>query len=422
MAVSPPPSTVIRTRSSLLYVPFGLLNATIAGVLGIALPLFAGEPGLASLAGALLNLGLAVGAPVAGWLSARLSRVRALAGSLLGASMAVLAFALPQPVIFLSATFAVGLCASVGLTLATLFVMGWYPKGRWDAQIGWLQTWMGAGQVLGLLTASAVTGRRELAVLSAGLLLGAAAWAVRLPPPTATGAALRPGHAIRRSPRTEVVEVMTLHHLAAFHPREWPILRQRAVLVFLVPWSLVQLGTAPLFALYPLLLHARFGLPTSVAAGLFALAALVGAILYEPAGALTKRYGATRVLVVSYAARALALALVAGAILLRAAPWAAGGFVLVVAIWSFLAVAGNARVADLAPPGSAGAEFGAVAAVATLARVVGNLLAGTLVAGLGYGAIVGAGAALLGLATLWAALASRSADTRGSPSTSPQAS
>jgi len=74
------------------------------------------------------------------------------------------------------------------------------------------------------------------------------------------------------------------------------------VLVFLVPWSLVQLGTAPLFALYPLLLHARFGLPTRVAAGLFALAALVGAVLYEPAGALTKRYGAPRVLVVSYAA------------------------------------------------------------------------------------------------------------------------
>ncbi len=403
MSVSRPTPTAVRTRSSLLYVPFGLLNATIAGVLGIALPLFAREPGLASLAGALLNLGLAVGAPVAGWLSARISRVGALAGSLLGAGLAFLAFSLPQPVIFLSATLAVGLCASVGLTLATLFVIGWYPKARWDAQIGWLQTWMGAGQVLGLLAASVVTGRRELAALGAGLLLMAAAWAARLPPPAATGATLGPGHAARRPPRTEVVGVMTLHHLAAFHPREWPILRQRAMLVFLVPWSLVQLGTAPLFALYPLLLRARFDLPTSVAAGLFALAALVGAVLYVPAGALTKRYGAPRVLVASYAARALALALVAAAILLRAAPLVAGGFVLVVATWSFLAVAGNARLADLAPPNSVGAEFGAAAAVATLAKVVGNLLAGALVAGLGYGAIVGAGAALLGLATLWAA-------------------
>jgi len=115
--------------------------------------------------------------------------------------------------------------------------------------------------------------------------------------------------------------------------------------------------------------------------------------------------------VASYAARALALALVAGAILLRAAPLMAGGFVLVVATWSFLAVGGNGRVADLAPPDSAGAEFGAVAAVATLAKVVGNLLAGVLVAGLGYGVIVGVGAAFLSLATLWAAIASRGADT-----------
>jgi len=292
MAVSRPPPIAVPTRSSLLYVPFGLLNATIAGVLGIALPLFAREPGLASLAGALLNLGLAVGAPVAGWLSARISRVGALAGGLLGAGLAFLAFALPQPVIFLSATLAVGLCASVGLTLATLFVMGWYPKARWDAQIGWLQTWMGVGQVLGLLAASVVTGQRGLAALGAGLLLMAAAWSLRLPPPAATGTALGPGHDPRRSPRTEVVGVVSLHHLAAFHPREWPILRQRAMLVFLVPWSLVQLGTAPLFALYPLLLRARFGLPTNVAAGLLALAALVGAILYEPSGARHERYGA----------------------------------------------------------------------------------------------------------------------------------
>jgi len=70
---------------------------------------------------------------------------------------------------------------------------------------------MGAGQVLGLLAASVVTGRRELAALGAGLLLVAAAWAVRLPSPAATGAALRPGHDPRRSPRAEVVEVMTLH-------------------------------------------------------------------------------------------------------------------------------------------------------------------------------------------------------------------
>jgi len=46
--------------------------------------------------------------------------VGALAGSLLGAGLAFLAFALLRPVIFLSATLAVGLCASVGLTLATL--------------------------------------------------------------------------------------------------------------------------------------------------------------------------------------------------------------------------------------------------------------------------------------------------------------
>ena len=154
-------------------------------------------------------------------------------------------------------------------------------------------------------------------------------------------------------------------------------------------------------------------MPQREAAALFALATLVGTGLYEPAGALTKRYGATVVLLMSYIVRGLALATVAIAILLHASVlWAAGGFVVIVVTWSFLAVAGNARIAALAPAGAAGAALGAVAAAATLARAAGNLAAVAVVAHVGYSWIVAVGAALLGAAAAWAVCEPRGGNSR----------
>jgi predicted MFS family arabinose efflux permease len=74
-----------RSPSSLGYAAFGLLNVTIGGIAGLALPLFAGDARLASVAGALFNLGIAVGALIVAALSRRFPATAVLGASLVGA-------------------------------------------------------------------------------------------------------------------------------------------------------------------------------------------------------------------------------------------------------------------------------------------------------------------------------------------------
>jgi predicted MFS family arabinose efflux permease len=404
MTVSTTTGTPAQSPSRLAYGAFGLLNLTIGGIAALVLPLFAGDARLAGIAGALVNLGIAVGAPIAAALSRRFRATAVLAVSLGGAALAFLALSVPQPILFLGATVLFGLFSAAGLTLGTLFVMGWYARPQWDAQVGWLQTWMGAGQVLGLGVAGVVSGRLSLAVVGAAALALAGLWVLRLPSPAPTDATAAPAPHLRQAARTEVAGPLHGHHLAAFGPAHWPILRDRGLLWFLVPWALANAGSAPIFAFYPLLMHQRFGLTTSQSAWGYAGAALLGTGLYEVAGWLSRRASARVVLLASYLARGLALAGIAAALVLGGTgAWAMLSFVLVVGSWSFLSVAGNIRCIEVAPSGGTGSAMGAFYAITMLAKVAGALLGGVLVGRVGYAALLVLSAILLGGAGAWTA-------------------
>ncbi len=403
-----------RSPSKPAYAAFGLLNVTIGGIAGLVLPLFAGDARLASVAGALFNLGIAVGAPIVAALSRRFPATAVLGGSLIGAALAFLALSAHRPALFLGATFLFGLFAAAGLTLGTLFVIGWYAKSEWDAQVGWLQTWMGAGQVAGLVVAGLVSNRRSLAVLGAATLAIAGLWALRLPSPSVGGTTAVPEHDLRQPAHTEVAGPLHGHHLAAFRPAQWPVLRDRRLLSFLVPWALANIGSAPLFAFYPLLMHQRFDLTVSQAAWVYAAAALLGTGLYGVAGWWTRRAGASMVLLASYIVRGLALVCIVAALVLRGAGgWAVLGFVLVVGSWSFLSVAGNIRSTEVAPPGAAGSEVGAFYSTTMLAKVCGGLLGGALLLRIGYAPLLALSALLLGCAAVWTAVAVSRPDRAG---------
>jgi hypothetical protein len=398
-------TTQAHPPSTLGYAAFGLFNVTTGGIAGMALPLFAGDARLASVAGALLNLGIAVGAPLVAGLSRHLSGPAVLGGSTLAAAAAFLALSVHQAALFLGAAFLVGYFTAAGLTLGTLFVMGWYAKPQWDAQVGWLQTWMGAGQVLGLVLAGLVTARLPLAVLGALVLAGAGLWALRLPAPSPGGTTAIPQAGLQHTARTEIAGALHGHHLAAFRPAQWPVLRDRTLLTFLVPWALANMGSMPIFAVYPLLMHQRFGLSIAETAWTYALAALLGTGLYELAGRWVARIGASVVLLAGYLVRSVALAGIAAAIALHAAGAVALlSFMIVVGTWSLLSVAGNLRCVEVAPPGAAGAEVGAFYAVTMLAKVCGGLVGGALVLRTGYAPLLALSALLPGLAAAWTAL------------------
>lgn len=397
--------TQARSPSALAYAAFGLLNVTIGGIAGLALPLFAGNAHVASFAGAFFNLGIAVGAPIVAALSRRFPATVVLAVSLVCAALAFLALIIRQPLLFLGATFLCGLFSAAGLTLGTLFVMGWYAKPQWDEQIGLLQTWMGAGQVIGLVVAGLVSDRTSLAALGAATLALSGIWALRLPAPSMSGTTAVPRHDLRQPARTEAAGSLHGHHVAAFRPAQWSVLRNRPLLLFLAPWALANIGSAPIFAFYPLLMHQRFGVTASQAAVVYAVASLLGAGLYEVAGWWVRLAGASVVLLAGYLMRGLALAGIAAALAFHGAGgWAVLSFVLLVDSWSFMSVAGNIRSTEVAPPDAAGSEVGAFYATTMLAKVCGGLLGGALLLRTGYTPLLALSAILLGCAVVWAAM------------------
>lgn len=391
------------------YLPFGLIYAVFAGIAGIALPVFARSPAVAGAAYALLNLGVAVGAPLWGWLGRRLGGRATVAGATLAAALAFVAWAAPSPPLLLLTAFIFGVFAAAGMTLATVFIMSWFPRPQWDEQIGLLQTWMGAGQAAGLIAAGLITRPLPLTVLGGvALALGGA---VALTLPGIPAGTRPPPHAPRVPAHPEAAGALPTHHLSVFHPRQWAIFKERDLLRFLLRWGLTMLSAAPVFAFYPLLMAQRFGVGQNVAAWNFAVATLLGIVLYRLAGRWSARRGTTSVLQAGRIARGLALLLLAIGVFTRA-PGIVGlvGFAIIVLSWPLLSVASNARVTELAPADAAGADLGSYYTVSMLGNVLGSTAGGLLVPVAGYGVTLILSTALIGIAGAWSAfdsLASR---------------
>jgi len=172
---------------------------------------------------------------------------------------------------------------------------------------------------------------------------------------------------------------------------------------YLVAGGLFLAGSAAFWAPLPLFLtDAGFGSGTVF--GLYVVASLASAVLYDPVGRLAAS-GDLRVLqtgaLLARAAAFPALAVVAG--LGAAASLGVAGLVLaaVGATWAVMLVVGTAIVTRLAPPSVRGELLGLYAAVGALAGGAGAVLGGA-VASVGYlaafavaGALVLAGGALV---------------------------
>lgn len=397
-------------RVTLRYLPFGLIYAVYAGIAGIALPLFAGSPQVAGPAYALLNLGVAVGSPFWGWLGRRLGGRVTMVGAAVAAAAAFVALAIPNAGLLLVVAFVFGFCAAAGLTLATIFVMSWYPRPQWDEQIGTLQTWMGAGQTLGLVAAGLILRPLSLTLIGGVALLLAALWSLTLP---GMDGAANARHAPNVPAHPEATGALHAQHLSVFHPRQWAIFGESDLVRFLARWGLGMLGAAPIFAFYPLLMAQRFGLSQGIVAWSFAGATLLGIALYRLAGTLSAKLGTNPILQIGRIARGLSLLLIGISVFIHApGVFALIGFAGVVLSWPPLSVASNARVAELAPANAAGADLGAYYTTSMLGNVLGSTIGGLLVPGVGYGITLIGSAALLGIATVWSSIERATAKRR----------
>jgi DHA1 family tetracycline resistance protein-like MFS transporter len=380
------------------YVSYALLGLSAAGLLPILLPLLAGRTGGAAEIGmvmAAFSLG-GLTAPLWGDLADRFGvhqwlLVGGLAGTAAGAAMFPfsVSFVLQVALAFLSGA---GLAASS--TVANLFIVEVRPREEWDSRIGWLQTFYGGGQVIGLVLAGMIGqnapekgmwlagGTAGVAILPAllGTRMDATLLRDRRP------ALSRPAHHAEwpvASPQ-HVYHHLDVHRLAAiFREIETPFW------LFLAAWLLSFSGSAAMFSLYPVLMEHLYGvLPRASSIG-YAVAAGLGLVLYAPAGRWSDRKGPQSVFRVGLALRIAAFAALI-ALFLVALPsrgWIAMlVFLFVVLAWSLLSVSSTALVACLSTQRE-GEAMGAFNAVTALSGVIGAALGGLLADSWGYSAV-----------------------------------
>jgi predicted MFS family arabinose efflux permease len=155
---------------------------------------------------------------------------------------------------------------------------------------------------------------------------------------------------------------------------------------FLSAWALLNLGVAPFFAYYPLLMQENYGIGPTSTAFLYALAAAVGIGLFVLAGRAAKQRGSRLVFQAGLALRIAGFGMLGVLTLIPLSSrlaFAVLGFTLVMLAWPVLSVSGTGLAARLTPIGE-GAAMGLLAASTALATVFGTFLGGPLVEAFGY--------------------------------------
>ncbi len=287
------------------YISYALLGLSAAGLVPILLPLLIGRTRGAADIGfvmAAFSLG-GLTAPIWGGLADRYRLHRwLLVGGILGTALGAAVFPFTS---FLSRQIGLALLSGVGLasasTVANLFIVEAHPESEWDARIGWLQTFYGGGQVIGLVLAGLIgQSRPELGLWLAG---GIGIVAII---PAMIGTRQESDVLLQRRP--------VLLHPA--HHAEWPVgspqhLYHRLSMqglrtffmpfrtsfgLFLIAWLLSFSGSAAFFSFYPVLMQRMYGVLPGLSSTGYALAAGLGLVLYAPAGTWSIKRGPLPVL------------------------------------------------------------------------------------------------------------------------------
>jgi len=392
------------------YISYALLGLSAAGLIPILLPLLVGRTGGAGRIGlvmAAFSLG-GLTAPLWGWLADRFRLHKwLLIGGLIGTAIGsvvlplTLSFALRSLLALISG---IGLAAAA--TIANLFIVEAHPQEEWDTRIGWLQTYYGGGQVMGLLTAG-IIGQSSP---EKGLWLAGGIAIIAVIP------------AFLGTRRDTALLMRHLPHLSRpAHHIEWPVgspqhlylhlslqglkrmfaAMESSFTLFLIAWFACFAGSAAFFSLYPVLMQRLYGVSPGPSSAGYAMAAALGLILYAPAGKWSARRGPLLLFQGALGLRCCAFLALAILTLARFSGrgWLAMLFFLFnVLAWSVLSVSSTELIASLAPQNE-GEGMGVFNAVTALSGVIGAVMGGWAASLWGYVAIpvmgmVGVGGAL----------------------------
>jgi MFS family permease len=397
------------------YLLFGIVTA---GMVPVLLPLMivavSHRLDTAAYVMGAYDLGL-LSSPLWGMVAERQNLYRSLflIAFLIGAAaVGVLPFLDSLPA-WMAAAFVLGSGSAGAATLASLFVFDFAPRAEWEPRIGFLQSFNGAGQVVGLLLAAAFSrGPFDWGLWLAALLL--------LPALVIGGMGLPVGsHAHppgKRAHLTLDVRALAvfphvnfhsdvgfhLHRLTMDGLRRLPDALGTPFGRFLLSWFVLSLGVAGFFTYFPVMLEHGYGLGTHASSLIYAVMAAVGIAVFVLASRWSESLGSGRVYQIGLGVRLIGFALLVVpylAPLETRLPFGAVGFALIVIAWPLLSVAGTDLAARLAPF-SEGAAVGLFNASWALATVIGAFASGPLAATLGYRSIAWTGVLGLVLAML----------------------
>jgi len=391
------------------FLSYGFVGASVAGMVPILLPLSIGK------SGSVADIGLVVGAFNLGGLSAPLwggiadrhgyHRLLLTCG-LLVSTLTIGLFPFASSITArLILALGQGAGAASAATVANLFIVEVHPRPEWDERIGWLQTFYGAGQVIGLFFAGILAS----ANLQSGFLLASAITLLACLPamfmkgPIGRTRVIRPAlkHPSRHSEFSAGSPQTFYHHC---NPQALKRILQSSMSplgVFLLAWLVSFGGAAAFFSLYPVVMKTAYGVDPSISSICFAVAAAGGLFLYAPAGTWSRKHGPIKVLQVALGGRIVAfgalVALTALSLGSARAP-ALISFVVVVLAWSLLSVAGTEITAQFSEANE-GEGLGMFNACTSVAGVLGAVIGGWGAEMWGYACIpaMGIGGALVGM-------------------------
>lgn len=388
------------------YWGYAFQGAVVLGTAPILLPLIADKAGGAAQAGqvvAAFYLGQLL-APMFGSLADRTKRhtLVYLSGYVLLALGLGLFPATHVLGFWLVLAFLQGAGSAATNTVASMFIVEFKPNEEWDGRIGWLQTFYGAGQAVGLGLAAYLQARPEFGlILSAGLMLpGIILGRIGLPKAEAhqKPAVITFTRHAHRTPH-RLSSILHHYHRPSVQGLKHFVAAWRSLFgLYIVSWFCVMVGQLIVMNLYPLLMREAYGINAGLSSFYYAIAATVGIFAYAPSGTLGKKIGDTWVVMIGIL---MTLVSVVGMAVLAytkmgGVAWLAPlSFSLIPIAWSPLIVGGTALAGKLAPmeEGEAMGIFNATTAIASVLSAIG---AGQLAHRFGFGVVPVVAALMVG--------------------------
>jgi DHA1 family tetracycline resistance protein-like MFS transporter len=399
-----------RQYTSPWYFGYAFQGLVVFGTGAILMPIVVNRAGDAAQAGivmAFFYMGQLT-APLAGIITDRTGQHRLfyLSGYvLLGVGLAL--FPLTNLLWFwILLAFLQGAGSGTTNTVAAMLIVEYNPRSEWDNRIGWLQTFYGVGQALGLGLAAALQVRPMLGlIISACFIVPAILFGSRGLPPSSRYHLPQRIEFFRRihRPARTIYSILNRYEVIALSSlvrilKEW---RSRFS-IFIAGWFFAMLTTWLIGALFPLLMQGAFNISYALSSLYFAIGTIIGIFVYTPSAMLGKKIGDGWIVITGTTVR---LASVAGLSLLSYYPTSLNQllvpivYIIFPIAWSPLIVGGTSWAAQLTST-AGGEALGVFNGTTAVAAVIAAFTAGFVSHEFGYPVVLIIGAVCSALALL----------------------